>query len=107
NEAVWAQAPAMTDFIQREPVEGAAATDRMEIRFVYDDNALYVGARMYSRDPTTIQAPLGRRDEVESEADQLWVSLDTFLDRRTAYTFGVSASGVRIDRYHGTDEESG
>ena len=36
----------VTDFVQKEPVEGAPPTDRMEVRFVYDDAALYVGARM-------------------------------------------------------------
>ena len=64
--------------------------------------ALYVGARMYSSAP--IQAPLGRRDEGE-QAEHLLVSLDTYLDRRTASTFGVTASGVRLDHYHASDDE--
>ena len=59
---------------------------------------------MYSRDPSTIQAPLGRRDLV-SQAEHIFVSLDTYSDRRTAYTFGVTASGVRLDRYHPRDDE--
>ena len=53
--------PALAGFVQKEPVEGAEPTDRMEVRFAYDDTALYVGARMYSDAP--IQAPMGRRDE--------------------------------------------
>ena len=61
----------------------------MEVRFAYDDGALYVGARMYSAAP--IQAPMGRRDEGE-QAEHLLVSLDTYLDRRTSSTFGVTAS---------------
>ena len=48
DEAVWSQAPPITDFVQKEPVEGALPTERTEVRFVYDDKALYVGARMYS-----------------------------------------------------------
>ncbi|MEO8164160.1 MAG: carbohydrate binding family 9 domain-containing protein [Betaproteobacteria bacterium] len=52
-----------------------------------------------------IQAPLGRRDNVGSQAEHFFVSLDTYHDHRTAYTFGVSASGVRIDRYHPRDDE--
>ncbi|MBI2828610.1 MAG: carbohydrate binding family 9 domain-containing protein [Acidobacteria bacterium] len=81
-------------------------TERMEVRFAYDATGLYVGARMFSRDPKAIQAPLGRRDEVETQSENIIVSLDTFLDRRTAYSFGVSASGVRLDRFHPQDDET-
>ena len=101
DEAIWREIPAIADFVQREPVEGAPATDRTEVRFAYDDGALYVGARMYSNGP--IQAPLGRRDEGD-QAEHIHVSLDTYLDRRTAATFGVTASGVRIDFFHASDD---
>ena len=104
DERAWQQSPPINDFTQKEPVEGASATDRMEIRFAFDDGALYVGARMYSGNPGAIQAPLGRRDVV-TQSEHIFVSLDTYYDRRTAYTFGVSASGVRLDRYHPRDDE--
>jgi hypothetical protein len=103
DEPVWAGVPAITDFVQKEPVEGAPPTDPMEVRFAYDDTALYIGARMYSRDG--VRAPLGRRDEGD-QAERLLVSLDTYLDRRTAATFGVTAAGVRVDHYYATDSES-
>ena len=105
DEEAWRLSPALTDFIQKEPVEGATPTDRMEVRFVYDDDALFVGARMYSQSRGAIQAPLGRRDDGQ-QSEHLLVSLDTFLDRRTAYTFGVTASGVRLDHYHQSDNEN-
>jgi uncharacterized protein DUF5916 len=100
DDPAWRSAPPVTDFVQREPTEGAPPTDRMEVRFVYDDDALYVGARMYSNAP--IQAPMGRRDNGD-QAEHLLVSLDTYLDRRTASTFGTTATGVRIDRYYASD----
>lgn len=103
DEDVWRTAPALTTFVQKEPVEGAAATDAMEIRFAYDDVALYVAGRMASTGP--VQAPMGRRDEGQL-AELLEISLDTYLDRRTAYTFGVTAAGVRLDRYHPTDDSA-
>ena len=135
DEGVWALATPVVDFVQKEPIEGAPPTDRTEIRFVYDDDALYVGARMYSgAGPSGIQAPLGRRDSpytpqrrssaqgggggqggrpvVTSRgsdaqlAEYILVSLDTYLDRRTAYSFGVTASGVRLDHYHLSDREA-
>ena len=59
DEAAWRSLPAITEFVQKEPVEGAPPTDRMDVRFAYDETALDVGARMYATDP--IQAPMGRR----------------------------------------------
>ena len=100
DDAAWRDAPPVTEFVQREPTEGAPPTDRMEVRFVYDDDALYVGARMYSDAP--IQAPMGRRDNGD-QAEHLLVSLDTYLDRRTSSTFGTTATGVRLDRYFSSD----
>lgn len=102
SEDPWAAAPPILDFVQREPVEGAPPSDRMEVRFLYDDTALYVGARMYATGP--IQAPVGRRDE-GGQAERVLVSLDTYFDRRTASTFGVTASGVRLDHYYATDDD--
>ena len=105
DEDTWQRAPAITDFVQKEPIEGAAPTERMEVQFAYDGSALYVGARMYSRAPSAIQAPMSRRDDVDTQMEHIFVSLDTFLDRRTAYTFGVTASGVRFDHFHRQDDE--
>ena len=105
DEEVWLGATPVTDFVQKEPIEGAPPTDAMEVRFVYDDSALYVGARMFSRVEAAIQAPLARRDNGDTQAEYILISLDTFLDRRTAYDFGVTASGVRLDRYHSTDRD--
>ena len=104
DDAVWAEARWIRDFVQKMPHEGAPPTDSMRIAILYDDGALYVGARMYSRDPSKIQAPLARRDDT-SQIEHLWVSFDTYHDRRTAYSFGVTASGVRMDFYHPQDNE--
>ena len=103
DEMVWQTARAVTDFVQAEPEEGAEPTDRMEVRFAYDDSALYVGARMFSTDP--VQAPLSRRDD-GGQAESIQIELDTYFDRRTAYMFGVTAAGVRLDHYHATDNEN-
>jgi hypothetical protein len=105
DERAWELAPVLADFVQKEPTEGAAPTERMEIRFAYDATALYVGARMHKAAGSAVQAPLGRRDRFE-QTENLQIALDTFHDRRTAYVFGVTASGVRLDRYHPEDNES-
>ena len=104
DEAVWVRTPAVVDFIQKEPEQGARPTDDMEVRFAYDGAAFYVGARMWARNAREIQAPLGRRD-VSDQAEHILIALDTFLDRRTSIVLGVTASGVRLDRYHATDTE--
>ena len=104
SEEVWQSAQPVTDFVQKEPTQGAMPTDDMEVRLAYDDRAFYVGARMFSRNARGIQAPLGRRDIVD-QAERILVSLDTFLDRRTSVVFGVTAAGVRMDRFHATDDE--
>jgi hypothetical protein len=104
DEAVWRSATPIVDFTQKEPTEGAPPTDAMQVRFAYDDEALYIGARMYASEARTIQAPLGRRDD-DGQAEHIIVSLDTFLDRRTAVAFGITAAGVRLDRLHASDNE--
>lgn len=104
DDSAWTQAPPITDFVQKLPTEGAAPTARTEVRFLYDEGAVYVGARMYSA-PGGIRAPLTRRDS-GIPADLIRVSFDTYLDRRTAYSFGVTAAGTRLDGYHPSDSEA-
>jgi hypothetical protein len=104
DDVAWRSARFFSDFVQKQPVEGAAPTERTEVAFLYDDQALYVAARNHVADPSTIQAFVTRRDNT-SQSQHLWISLDTYLDGRTAYSFGVTASGVRMDWYHPTDNE--
>jgi hypothetical protein len=105
DDAQWKSATPISDFIQKDPVEGAAPSDSLEVRFLYDDDALYVGTRVVSKDPGRIQAPVSRRDNI-SQAEHIWVSFDSYRDRRTAYSFGITASGVRGDWYHPSDSET-
>jgi hypothetical protein len=104
DEQLWQDAVFISDFMQKEPNEGEPATQLTEIAIVYDGNAIYIGARMHSSDPEGIEALMTRRDDAGT-ADRLIVSFDTYLDRRTAYSFGVTAAGVRLDWYHPEDNE--
>ncbi|HEX6535691.1 MAG TPA: DUF5916 domain-containing protein [Gemmatimonadaceae bacterium] len=105
DDAAWRGAAWVSDFVQREPDEGAPSTQRTEVAFLYDDDALYVGARMFSDAPDGVRALVTRRDQ-EGTSEQLVVSLDTYHDRRTAYSFGVTAAGVRLDYFHPSDAQS-
>jgi hypothetical protein len=103
DEPVWRQARFNREFVQRDPQQGQPATQQTEVAFVYTEEALYVGARMHA-DSGQVRALVTRRDREET-SDQLLVSLDTYHDLRTAYTFAVTAAGVRIDYYHPSDFE--
>ena len=105
DDGAWARAAWISDFVQKEPEQGAAPSVATEIAFVYDDEALYVGARMKAPEPGAIADQLTRRDAMGTGTDRLIVSLDTYHDGRTAYSFAVTAAGVRIDWYHPQDNE--
>ncbi|MEE8361304.1 MAG: DUF5916 domain-containing protein [Gemmatimonadales bacterium] len=104
DEPVWDGAMFASDFTQKDPDEGAPATLRTEVAFVYDDVALYVGARMYAPNPAAIRAQVARRDN-GGNSDRIIISIDSYHDKRTAYTFAVTAGGVRVDYYHPSDNE--
>ena len=104
DEAIWSSADPATGFVQREPREGEPAQNQTEVRFAVDDDALYIGAYMKVRDPEALRRIVARRDR-ETPSDQLLISLDTYRDRLTAYTFGVNVAGVRVDYYHPMDAE--
>jgi Domain of unknown function (DUF5916) len=96
SEPGWATAKPVSDFTQREPDEGATATERTEVRILYDDDALYVGARLYDSRPDSIRAQLARRDRITS-SDRFIVFLDCYHDRRTGFFFGINAAGTLYD----------
>ena len=96
DDAIWQQAPAGTDFVQTKPNPGQPATDRTEIRFAYDDDALYVAARMFDAHPDSIVAQLARRDN-DVYSDWIFICLDSYFDRRTAFAFALNPKGVKVD----------
>ncbi|MFL6576076.1 MAG: hypothetical protein ACJ8MR_05640, partial [Povalibacter sp.] len=96
DDAAWSSASWTSSFTQREPTEGAQPDAQTRVAFLYDNSALYIGARMSAAPSTPVRALVTRRDR-ESSSEQLVISLDTYHDRRTAYSFGVTAAGVRID----------
>jgi hypothetical protein len=98
GEDVWTAAPVASGFVQGEPIEGAPAQQQTEVRVLYDEQALYVGARMYDDSPDRIARQLVRRDET-GQFDFFELSLDTNLDLRTGYVFQISAAGVQGDSY--------
>lgn len=103
DEALWSRAEAATNFTQREPDEGASATERTEVRIVYTRQTLYIGARMFHADTESLIITQLRRDGRLSQDDHFAVILDTFLDHRNGFIFNVNPAGARYDGYI-TDE---
>ncbi len=103
-EAAWGSATFLDDLQQRDPVQFAPPGDRTEVAFLYDDDALYVGIRAHSAIPGAVPRDVTRRDQF-GNSEHVVVSIDPFLDRRTAYSFSISAAGVRRDYYHPRDAD--
>jgi hypothetical protein len=104
DDVAWQIAHFNSDFRQKDPVEGAPATDKTEVAILYDDKGLYIGARLHCRNPQSLRMHLDRRDRW-GPAEQFIVSIDSHHDRRTAYEFGVNTAGVRFDMFNPQDNE--
>lgn len=96
DEAIWQTAVRVSGFVQRDPIEGAAASESTVVLVAYDDAALYIGARMHDPHPDSIVARLGRRDAY-ANSDRFNVFLDPYHDRRSGVYFGVDAAGTLYD----------
>ncbi len=96
DEPAWARARAATGFTQLRPNPGQAASQRTEVRILYNDGALYVAAKLYDTAPDSVVAQLGRRDN-QVYSDWFYVAVDSYYDRRTAFTFGLNPRGVQVD----------
>ncbi len=97
GDPAWAQAPAITGFTQFWPAYGEAAKVATDVRVLYDDSYLYIGAHL--------RVPAGAKDVVrrvhrrdqDSNSDWFGIFLDTLHDRRNALVFLVNAGGVQRD----------
>ena len=98
EDAAWAKAPVINGFVVRDPNEGAAPTHPTDARVLFDATSLYVAIRAVDPEPEQVVGLLTRRDD-SSPSDWVAVLVDSFRDRRTAFEFGVNASGVKYDRY--------
>ncbi|HKK09901.1 MAG TPA: DUF5916 domain-containing protein, partial [Bacteroidales bacterium] len=99
EEQVWQQVKVVDSFTQFDPVHGEATSYETRVRFLYDDEALYVSAMMFDPAPDSILKELDERDNYPN-ADRFEIKLDTYLNQQDAYVFGLSASGVQFDHRH-------
>jgi hypothetical protein len=110
DEAAWQRGVPITSFRQSQPDEGQPAALPMEVRFLYDDAALYIGARLIQ--PGGVNAPLARRDQLLDASgdngsfnslttDKLIVKLDPYHNRIDNAWFEVNPAGVKGDQFNG------
>ena len=102
DEAAWRAADVGDSFLQTEPDDGQPATAPTRFRVLWDDDSLYVAIECDDPQPPTALASPRDRD---IDADLVRIDLDTTLDRRTAYHFGVYAAGQQVDGMHFNDDD--
>jgi hypothetical protein len=97
DEPAWARAEPGTDFIQRLPQTGAPATDRTEVRVLYDDDNLYVGIICFDPEPSRIVIKELKQDFDINGTDLVQLIIDSLHDRRSAFALSSNAAGARRD----------
>ncbi len=104
DEAAWDMAVPATDFIQSEPEFGQPATEPTEVRLLYDDDTLYVGAYCFdSAGRKGILVNDIRKDFNTRDNDVFEIVLDTFDDDRNGFIFGTNPEGARFDGQFGNE----
>lgn len=89
------------DFIIRTPNEGESPSESTVFKILYDANNIYVGVRAYDPEPDKIETQMSRRDGFAG--DWVEINIDSYFDHQTAFSFTISASGVRGDEFISQD----
>lgn len=107
DDEAWKDAPVATDFIESYPTFGLKASQKTEVRIIYDNNAIYVGAYLYD-DPRLIRKQITARDEEQqNDADYFSFFLDTYFDHQNGFQFLVTSANVQSDARLGPNLSSG
>ncbi len=107
DDAVYDRVPAVSDFIQQEPDEGALATEKTEAWVFFDDNNIYVSARCWDSHPERMVVNEMRRDNRNIfQNENFTVAFDTFYDRRNGFFFQTNPLGALRDQAVGDEGQS-
>ena len=104
DEAIYV-APPITGFFQTVPDDGEAATEETDVWISFDEENVYVSARLWDSAPESewVANEMRRNTAQLRENQNFGVVLDTFYDRRNGYFFYTNPLGARAERYI-TDE---
>ena len=97
DEPFWSSIEPVTGFLQRDPVDGAPATERTEVRIAYTPRALYFGMKMLDSEPGGILGNILQRGGWIDKDDNILIAIDTYDDDRNAYLFEVGSLGAQDD----------
>ena len=97
GDAAWAGATPITGFTQEQPNEGQAVSERTEVRVLFTNDTLYIGAVMYDSDPAGIIVSDARRDAPMDDTDSFQMIVDTYRDRQNGFVFGTNPAGIEYD----------
>jgi hypothetical protein len=97
DDVVWQTATPLTDFIQTEPLEGQPASEKTEVRILYDDRFVYIGVICYDTEPSQIIVTDSRRDSSLIDMDSFQMVFDTYHDRQNGFIFGTNPAGTQYD----------
>ena len=107
DEEAWQLAVQLDDWHEIQPTEYAPASERTVVYLMYDSDAIYIGARLYDRDPSQIAARILRQGEQVFGDDWFSVMLDPFYDKRSGYRFQTNPNGLRQEAlYKNVSEEN-
>jgi hypothetical protein len=97
DEDIWERVPPATDFLQRDPDNGAPATEATEVRMVYDAERLVLGVTLHDSEPDRLLGNQMQRDQDFEGDDRFMWTIDSFLDGRSGYFFEINPSGAMGD----------
>jgi len=97
DDAFWQNVPFQSKFVQREPIEGAPASEKTAVAVGFDADNLYLAIRCFDSEPDKIIAREMRRDAMVDDDDFVEIVLDTYHDHRSGFYFIMNPNGVRRD----------
>ncbi len=97
DDAVWAQATVISDLHQYDPVDHGEPTEESTFYLLYDDENLYIGARLLDSEIEQIDARQLIQDQSVGVDDRIEIVIDPFNNMRTGYKFQINPNGIRRD----------
>lgn len=105
SEYSWKRAEIATNFIQHEPYNGKPANHKTEVKILFDNSGIYIGAKLYDDKPDSIYQELGKRDDADVNSDIFLVAISPYNDGLNAFGFILTAAGVQCDSKYSIDDE--